>query len=147
MTELKITPIDQWKAMSSGELVELPPFRTGEQLVARLRRPSMMDMAASGKIPNTLLRSANSLFGDKFKEELSENDDAMKDAFDLINILADSIFAEPTWSELKDAGIRLTDEQYMFIFNYTQVGNQKLEPFREEQGNTQPDSNGDNVSV
>ena len=43
------------------------------------------------------------------------------------------MFVEPSWSELKNAGIELTDEQYMFIFNYTQEGVKALEPFREDE--------------
>ena len=133
----KITSIDELKAMSQGEIVKFPPFAQGSDFYARLRRPSMLKLAESGKIPNKLLRTANTLFNGTVDRELDEDDDFMKDLFSLIDVLADAVFVEPAWSEIKEAGVELTDEQYMFIFNYTQRGVNQLEPFREnEQGGT-----------
>lgn len=133
----KVTTIDELKQMSSGEVVELPAFVQGQQFFARLRRPSMMKLVQSGKIPNKLLRSANALFNGTVSKELDEDEEFLKDMLDVIDVLAESVFVEPSWEELKKAGIELTDEQYMFIFNYTQEGVKHLEPFREdEQGGT-----------
>ena len=70
------------------------------------------------------------LFSGGVNEELDRDDEFMKDMFDLIDVLAEAVFVEPSWSELKQAGIDLTDEQYMFVFNYTQEGVKALEPFR-----------------
>ena len=73
------------------------------------------------------------LFSGGVNEELDRDDEFMKDLFDLIDVLAGAVFVEPSWSELKQAEIELTDEQYMFIFNYTQEGVKQLEPFREDE--------------
>lgn len=129
----KVTTIDELKQMSSGEVVELPAFIQGQQFFARLRRPSMMKLVQSGKIPNKLLRSANALFNGTVSKELDEDEEFLKDMLDVIDVLAKSVFVEPSWEELKKAGIELTDEQYMFIFNYTQEGVKQLEPFREDE--------------
>lgn len=133
MENIKVTSIDQLKLMSGGEIVKLPPFIQGQDFYAKLRRPSMLKLVQSGQIPNSLLRTANMLFSGGVSEELDRDDEFMKDMFDLIDVLAGAVFVEPSWSELKQAGIELTDEQYMFIFNYTQEGVKALEPFREDE--------------
>ena len=113
--------------------MKLPPFIQGQDFYAKLRRPSMLKLVQSGQIPNSLLRTANMLFSGGVNEELDRDDEFMKDLFDLIDVLAGAVFVEPSWSELKQAEIELTDEQYMFIFNYTQEGVKQLEPFREDE--------------
>ena len=133
MENIKVTSIDQLKTMSGGEIVKLPPFVQGQDFYAKLRRPSMLKLVQSGQIPNSLLRTANMLFSGGVNEELDRDDEFMKDLFDLIDVLAGAVFVEPSWSELKQAEIELTDEQYMFIFNYTQEGVKQLEPFREDE--------------
>lgn len=133
MENIKVTSIDQLKIMSGGEIVKLPPFVQGQDFYAKLRRPSMLKLVQSGQIPNSLLRTANMLFSGGVNEELDRDDEFMKDLFDLIDVLAGAVFVEPSWSELKQAEIELTDEQYMFIFNYTQEGVKQLEPFRENE--------------
>ena len=133
MENIKVTSIDQLKIMSGGEIVKLPPFVQGQDFYAKLRRPSMLKLVQSGQIPNSLLRTANMLFSGGVNEELDRDDEFMKDLFDLIDVLAGAVFVEPSWSELKQAEIELTDEQYMFIFNYTQEGVKQLEPFREDE--------------
>ena len=133
METIKVTSIDQLKIMSGGEIVKLPPFIQGQDFYAKLRRPSMLKLVQSGQIPNSLLRTANMLFSGGVNEELDRDDEFMKDLFDLIDVLAGAVFVEPSWSELKQAEIELTDEQYMFIFNYTQEGVKQLEPFREDE--------------
>ena len=133
MENIKVTSIDQLKIMSGGEIVKLPPFIQGQDFYAKLRRPSMLKLVQSGQIPNSLLRTANMLFSGGVNEELDRDDEFMKDLFDLIDVLAGAVFVEPSWSELKQAEIELTDEQYMFIFNYTQEGVKALEPFREDE--------------
>ena len=131
--EIKVTSIDELKAMSQGEIVKLPSFVQGRDFYAKLRRPSMLKMVKSGQIPNGLLRTANTLFAGGVEKELDRDDEFMKDIFEMIDVLAQAVFVEPSWDELKNAGIELTDEQYMFIFNYTQEGVRALEPFRQDE--------------
>lgn len=131
--EIKVTSIDELKAMSQGEIVKLPAFVQGQDFYAKLRRPSMLKMVKSGQIPNGLLRTANTLFAGGVEKELDRDDEFMKDIFEMIDVLAQAVFVEPSWDELKNAGIELTDEQYMFIFNYTQEGVRALEPFRQDE--------------
>lgn len=140
---MKITPLSQLTKYTEGQVVELPSFAEGQPFVARIRRPSMLALAKTGKIPNNLLKTANSLFTGNGK---SKNDDQyLQEIFDVLDVVCDACFIEPTWKELQEAGIELTDDQYMFIFNYTQTGVKALEPFRIKQGDPAPVGNGETV--
>ena len=127
---LPITPLESLQEYARGAIVQLPSFSEDQPFVARLRRPSMMALAKSGKIPNSLLNTANSLFMGKGMD--SNNEGALKEVLSIVDILCDAAFVEPTYSQLKEAGVELTDEQYMAVFNYTQQGVKALEPFRGE---------------
>lgn len=127
---LSVTSLEALREYGKGAIVQLPPFAEGQPFVARLRRPSMMTLAKSGKIPNSLLNTANSLFMGEGID--SNNEGALKEVLSIVDILCDAAFVEPTYSQLKEAGVELTDEQYMAVFNYTQRGVKSLEPFREK---------------
>lgn len=133
MSELKITSISELKKMANGEIVELPGFTDGTTFVARLKRPSMLALAKSGKIPNNLLGAANKLFigvGNVLNSNNKNNDDALSELFDIIEVICEECFVEPSYKELKDNGIELTDQQKLAIFTYTQRGVKSLENFR-----------------
>lgn len=127
---MDITSLESLQEYGRGAIVQLPPFAEGQPFVARLRRPSMMALAKSGKIPNALLSTANSLF---IKGGVDAADDSvMKDVLSIVDVLCAAAFVEPTYEQLQKVGVELTDEQYMFIFNYTQKGIKALQPFRGE---------------
>lgn len=141
---MDITSLAQLTKYTEGQVVELPSFAEDQPFVARIRRPSILALAKSGRIPNTLLKTANGLFLGDTKGK--QNDDAyLKDVFDVLDVVCDACFLEPTWNELQEAGIELTDDQYMFIFNYTQTGVKALEPFRGQQRDLAPVGNGQAV--
>ena len=140
---MKITSLSQLTKYTEGQVVELPSFAEGQPFVARIRRPSMLALAKSGKIPNSLLSTANGLFLGSGKGKT--DDRYLQEVFDVLDVVCDACFIEPTWKELQEAGIELTDDQYMFIFNYTQTGVKALEPFRGKQGDPAPVGNGETV--
>lgn len=129
--ELKITTLEQLSGYKGGQIVELPPFAEGQPFVARMRRPSMLALVKSGKISNELLSSANTLFtsGGSGMNDLAD-EQLLSKMFDVINTIVDASLLEPTYSDLKGANIELTDNQLLFIFNYSQVGVKALETFR-----------------
>lgn len=129
---LQVTSLQDLTLYARGEVVELPPFAEGQPFVARLRRPSIMGLVKRGKIPNALLQKANELFSGGVAGAFDEqNEESLKDLFDLMDTICDASFVEPTYEQIKGAGIELTDEQYMFVFNYSQRGVQALESFRQ----------------
>lgn len=125
---LQITSLDQLAQYSLGQVVQFPDFAEGQPFVARIRRPSILALAKTGKIPNSLLNTANSLFAGNGINE--KNRSALGELFQILDVICEDCFLEPTYRELKEAGVELTDEQFMFVFNYTQKGNKALETFR-----------------
>lgn len=129
---VNVTSIDELKKYVGGSVVELPPFAEGQRFFARLKRPSMLNLIKQGRIPNALLGKAQDLFensGNALRDKRNQQEgDAIKQVFEVIDILCEASFVEPKYSQLKEAGIELTDDQYMFIFNYTQNGVQALLP-------------------
>lgn len=128
--QLEITPISTLKDYAQGEIVEFPPFSPEQRFIARVKRPSMMVLMRTGKIPNTLMSTASQLFSGNEMGNVG-NENVYTEVLEIIEVLAEASFLEPTWAELKEAGIELTDEQYTFLFNYTQRGVKALEPFCE----------------
>ena len=130
--ELKVTSIEQLKQDASGELVELPKFKNNSEFVARLRRPSLLKLVRSGKIPNTLLTKTNELFIESGKGFDTDDTKLLDELFEVLEIIAGETFVEPKYEDIVNAGIELTDEQLMFLFTYSQQGVQDLESFRTE---------------
>lgn len=131
---LKVTSIEELKKVALGELVELPGFTKDSSFVARLKRPSMLAMTKSGKIPNELLVEANKLFVNGTAAVATQNqmdEKMMNDLFSILEIICQESFVEPSYKELKEAGIELTDEQQMFVFSYAQRGVEALKSFRQ----------------
>lgn len=130
--QLAITSIEELKQYAQGEVVVLPPFAPTQPFVARLKRPSLLAMAKNGKIPNELLVKTNELFINDGTAANASDDNMLKEIFSVIDTIAGEVFVQPTYKEIKEAGVQLTDEQMLFIFNYTQTGVKNLENFRED---------------
>ena len=127
----KVTSIEQLKEYANGQLVELPPFAEGQPFVVRMKRPSIMVLVKTGKVPNRLITMANQLFlGNKKMDE--KNAKLLPEMFEVFDAIVESSLVEPKYSEIKEAGIELTDDQLMAIFNYTQSGVKALERFHNE---------------
>lgn len=130
--EVNVTSIEDLKNYANGTVVEMPSFAEGQPLIARLKRPSILGMAKQGKIPNTLLVKANELFLQNGAGLDAEEEDTMKQLYDVLDLIAKETLVEPTYEEIKSVGLELTDEQMMFLFNYSQQGVKALESFRTE---------------
>lgn len=141
--DIKITSLKELESYAQGQIVELPAFAEDQPFVARLQRPSIINLAKSGKIPNSLLASANSLF--TRGRVTAKDEQALGQLYDILDVFCEACFLEPTYEEIKNAGITLTDEQLMFVFNYSQTGVRALEPFRNKSKNII--SNGDSTTV
>jgi len=123
---VQVTDIEVLKGYAGGEVVELPPFARGERFFARLRRPSLLGLAARGKLPNGLLRAAAELFGGAGHTL----DAGFKEQCEVFEAMAREALVEPSWDALGRIGLELTDAQILAIFNYAQAGVVALAPFR-----------------
>lgn len=122
------TPISELEIYSKGAYVDLPSFGEGMPFRARIRRPSVLALAKQKKIPNSLLSTAGKLFGSSGVDLTNEK--TMDEMYCVFDVICEAAFVEPTWAQLKEAGVELTDEQYTFIFQYSQAGVKALEDFR-----------------
>ena len=128
--EPQITSLSRLRSYSTGAVVELPPFSEGQPLVARVKRPSLLSLAKSGEIPNSLLTTANELFASGGRGIDRNNGDMLKDMYGVMEAIAKASLVEPSFDDIKEAGLELTDEQMMAIFSYSQEGVKALESFR-----------------
>ena len=125
----EITSLADLQVYAQGQVVELPGFFSDEPFVVRLRRPSLLALTKSGKIPNALLSAANELFTGK--QDKSDPVD-LSEIMGVLEVICESALLEPTYKDVVDAGLTLTDEQYTAIFNFSQRGIKALEPFRQK---------------
>ena len=129
----EVTSIVDLREYAKGSLVELPSFGEGQPFYARLRRPSLLGLVKKGKIPNSLLSSANALFESGVQGAMMVADEnTMENIFGVMDAICEASFVEPTYKEIIESGITLTDEQMMFIFAYSQNGVRQLDSFRTE---------------
>lgn len=124
----KVTTIDDLKEYAKGQIVQLPSFADGQPLIVRMKRPSLMILAKSGKIPNKLLKTATEMFNGEGSAD-NEDLDALSKTFELLEIICEASLVEPKYKDFKSAGIDLSDEQLIAIFNYTQRGIEALNSF------------------
>lgn len=127
----RATSVHEMLAYSQGQLVTLPPFGEGMPCIVRLKRLSIMGLVKSGKIPNQLLANATELFntGKIVDEKKIGQDDFLQRTSEMLSLIAESALVEPTYKELEDAGVELTDLQLGAIFAYSQSGVKDLERF------------------
>ena len=131
--EMKVTTFEDLKRYAEGTSVQLPAFSESCPFVAVLKSPCVVRLAMSGKIPNQLMKVAVELFssedaGDKKSAE--ETLKEMNDVREVMEIVADAAMVSPTFAEVKEAGLELSDAQLLAIYNFTQTGVEDLRFFR-----------------
>ena len=128
-----VTKIEDFVRMSRGSEIELPGFVTGETITVKVKRPSLLDMAKNGRIPNPLLNTAAELFKAGVTKPINDGE-SFKSMSEVIMIEVKEALVEPTYEELEEAGVTLTDMQMFYIHDFVQSGVNALKVFREEQG-------------
>lgn len=129
---MNITSLADLQSYAAGTIVRFPDFAEGQPFVARVRRPSMLVLAKQGKIPNTLLTAAGELFTKGGSGMDADNENMLGEVYGICEVIARACLIQPTYDEILGAGMELSDDQIMAIFNYTQSGVKALESFRKE---------------
>lgn len=127
-TESDITSLTDIVKYASGTIVRLPDFGDGAPFIAKLKRPSLLGLVKAGKIPNSLITQATQLF--KSGAGSLGKGNTVDELYDIIEIVCREAMVKPTYDEIKNAGVTLSDNQLMAIFSYTQNGVKALESFR-----------------
>lgn len=136
---MQVTSLEQLKNIKLSEIVELPSFEDGTKLVVEIKKPNMMQLITSGKIPNTLLNVAMDMFNGKTGDKMQKASQSSKDLSELVkmmNVIAEASLVNPCYEDFKTAGVGLSDDQLMAILMYSQGGVKSLENFRKQQAST-----------
>lgn len=128
-----VTDLKEIVKKAKGTEVELPGFDGNENITVLLRRPSLMQLASAGEIPNPLLATAASMFQQGIAKAPSDGT-KFADMSRVMVIVARAALISPTMDELEENGIGLTDSQLVYIYNYVQSGVDVLRRFREATG-------------
>lgn len=131
-TPMNITTLADLQSYAAGTVVRFPDFAEGQPFIARVRRPSLLVLAKQGKIPNTLLATASELFSKGGAGIDTNNENMLSDVYDILHIICEASLIQPTMKDIENAGLSLSDDQLLAIFNYTQNGVKALESFRKE---------------
>jgi hypothetical protein len=146
--ENSVTPLETMRIASMGNLVTMPGFGDGDTITVRLRKPNLLTLMKSGKIPNQLMNTATELFqGTKRQGKTGFTAEELADIGSVMMLFCEASLVEPTYKEMADAGIELTAEQMNFIVSYGQGGVKSLESFRGLRENTVATDNGSEVAV
>lgn len=130
-TPMNVTSLADLQRYSQGTVVRFPDFNEGQHFIAKVRRPSLLMMAKSGQIPNSLLTSAGDLFTNGAGNK-NANEDTLSQMYDVCRLVCKACLLQPTLDEIEAAGMELSDDQIMAIFNFSQVGVKALDSFRKE---------------
>lgn len=125
--EKKIINLKEVRERLDSQIQELPDFGDGTPFNARLRRVSLLEMAQSGSIPNALIGAVSDLY---FKGTSGMK--SIKDTAESFQFIAEKSMVEPTYQEVQEAGLKLTDAQLLAIYLYSVGGVASLRPFRGE---------------
>lgn len=129
---MRITTVSDLQSYAQGTIIRLPDFTDGQPFVARMRRPSLLILAKKGKIPNSLLAAAGELFTKGGSGLDADDENMLSNMYDIMEVICESALIQPSMADIKNAGLELSDNQMMAIFNYTQTGVKALESFRKE---------------
>ena len=122
--------------------IETIPGWFGETVEVELKRPSILALAAAGAIPNPLMKTARKLF---YSGISPDGGDLAEEGRVLLEV-AKAALVKPSFDELETAGIELTDEQLIAIFQFTQLGAKALDRFRQLSADTDGAVHGAEVS-
>lgn len=121
-------------SIRTSQVVEIPGW-CGDVWKCELQRPSILALAARGAIANPLMKTARKLF---YGGISPDGGDLQEEGRVLLEI-ARAALVNPSFEELEAAGIQLTDEQLVAIFQFTQLGANALDRFRRLSGNSDGD--------
>ncbi len=128
---LKAITIEELKKVKT-QIIQISDFSGEGTFNVEVRRPSLLTLATSGNIPNELIGDVNDLFFGK-KEEKDIEIAKLKEIYDGI---VKATLVSPTFEELKENDIQLTEVQIGELYKYVVGGVKELKYFREIQNST-----------
>lgn len=106
--------------------ISIPAWDDGETVEIKVRRPSLLTMAAAGEIPNELVGAAQRIFGGEPPTALP-----LERMGQLMIMMARAAMVEPTYDQMCESCGSMTDMQLAAVYSFTQAGVRALLPFRD----------------
>lgn len=129
--KLQVSSLESIKEQASGEIIELSGW-TEKPFVAKVKKVSFLGLVGEGLIPNALLTAAEVIFNGKTTSKKAPD---IKDTSKVIDIVARHVLVDPSYDDLAGIDVKLTDQQKLELFQYSQQGVKGLYRFRAEQAN------------
>ena len=105
-----------------------------------MKKPNLMQLMVEGKVPNTLMSVAMGMFkkgSGELIEKAVEDIDALKELVGMMEVFAEASLVNPSYAQIKEIGLSLTENQLIGILQFAQGGVKALEDFRmQSEGNT-----------
>jgi len=141
----EVTPLETIRLASRGKLVEIPGFAPGEVFRVRLRQPNLLTLVKLNRISNPLLAQILDAERRGVKPESGVTPEQIRMKAELDDVFCEAAMVEPTYQELKECGVELTQEQMNKIVSFAQGGVAALESFRSQPRHEQGGSGGENL--
>ena len=113
-----------------------------DEVTVKLKRPSLFNMAAAGHIPNPLMSVAEGMF---MANQGAIRKAGLEDTAKVLALIAREALVSPTYEELKEAGLELTDCQLSEIYASVIGGAARLKAFRSKQRSAAGGNGADNA--
>lgn len=126
---LKVSTLAELQQESKGKVIEIAGFDGITPIKVKVKPVSLMAAIAGDSIPNELLSKAVEVFEGQPKKEPYTRDKIIE-MYDMLIWYARTCLVEPTYQELEEAGIELTDFQLMDIYHFAREGQAALSTFR-----------------
>ncbi len=129
-----ITTIEDLKKVSTVKEVDLPPFVDGTPFKAKIKRAGLIDMMYNGKIANPLLDIAFKLTDGSGTDDKTIKKATAEEKLESLKFMmsiVENCLIEPSYKDIKDCGIDLTDEQIIAIHSYALQGIEHAKKFCE----------------
>lgn len=124
-----VSSLEEIIAAAAPERVELSGWQPGQKWAAQLRRPSLVNMAVDGDVPNPLLGVVSNMLAGGAAAVKAGGEESANAA---LKHIVRAALKQPTLAELEAAGVELTDDQYMEIYAWVLGGLDGLARFRRE---------------
>jgi hypothetical protein len=121
-SKLVPTSVEAIKKVKQEDVVELPAFVDGTPFIAKLRRPSLFQMAKHGKFPNPLSAAV-----DELMDNVETPKTPIEDRAEVLSIVAQAALEDPTFEQVEGV---IDSFQMMAIWEYVMNGVKALLPFR-----------------
>lgn len=130
---MQVTSLEQLKNIKVTDIVNLGCFEDGTELIAEVKKPNLMQLMVEGKVPNTLMTTAMGMFKNGSGELVNkaiDDAEALKELVGMMEVFAEASLVNPTYAQIKELGLSLTENQLIGVLQFAQGGVKALENFR-----------------